>query len=151
MATLSEDLIWEIRAFVYQHFAATAHPPSVAVTAARFTLADGEAAAAYEQLHELHAIFLEAGTHNILMANPFSAIQTQFKVNANGRPYFANCAWDSLGVPAVLHVDAHIEAACSQTADPIHLHVKDGRVANSEALVHLLVPFKQWYNDMVFT
>jgi hypothetical protein len=121
------------------------------VTAARFALADDEAAAAYEQLHERHAIFLEAGTHNILMANPFSGIQTQFKVNANGRAYFANCAWDSLGIPAVLHVDAHIEAACSQTADPIRLRIKDGRVSYSEALIHLLVPFKQWYNDMAFT
>jgi hypothetical protein len=151
MTPLSENIIWEIRAFIYQHFAETTRAPSKKQVTARFALADGEAASAYEQLHQRHAIFLEAGTHNILMANPFSGIRTQFKVQANGKNYFASCAWDSFGIPATLHVDAEIEAACSQTSELIHLSINDGRVSNSDALVHFLVPFKDWYNDLVFT
>lgn len=151
MAPLPENRLWEIRTFVYQHFAETTRPASVAVTAARFSLADGQAAAAYEGLHQRHALFLEPGTHKILMASPFSGIQTQFEVYANGKTYFANCAWDSLGIPATLHEDAKIEAVCSQTGGPIHLSIMDGQVSNSDALVHFLVPFKHWYNDLVFT
>ncbi len=151
MTTRAEDLLWEIRTFVYHHFAETTRPPAVQETAARFALALDEVASAYEQLHQRHAFFLEPGTHTISMANPFAGIQTQFEVYTNGKTYFANCAWDSLGIPAALHVDAQIKAVCSQTGAPIHLSIKDGQVSNSDVLVHFLVPFKHWYNDLVFT
>jgi hypothetical protein len=151
LTTLAEDLLWEIRAFVYHHFAETTRAPSLEDTAARFALADGEAASAYDQLHQHHALFLKPGTHNILMANPFSGIETPFNVRANGKTYFANCAWDSLGIPAALHVDAQIEATCSQSGHPIRLSVKDEQISKSDTLVHFLVPFREWYNDLVFT
>ncbi len=151
MASLPEKPLWEIRAFVYQHFVETTHPPSVDETAARFALADGEAASAFEELHRRHALFLKPGTHDILMANPFSGIETPFRVYANDKTYFANCAWDSLGIPAALHVNTQIEATCSQTGVPIYLSIIDGRVSNSGALIHFRVPFKDWYKDLVFT
>ena len=105
---MAESLIWEIRVFVYRHFAETTHPPRVDETAARFALTQAEAISAYEELHQRHAFFLRPGTHEILMANPFSGIETPFKVRANGKTYFANCAWDSFGIPAALDVDAEI-------------------------------------------
>ena len=143
--------LWEIRAFVYDHFKETTQPPSVEDTAARFDLTNDETVSAYEELHQRHAFFLDPGTHTILMANPFSAVETPFKVNVNNKTYFANCAWDSLGIPAALHSDAQIEAACSQSGQPIQLNIKDGKVSSSDALVHFLVPFHEWYNDLVFT
>lgn len=143
--------LWEIRAFVYNHFKETTRPPSVADTATRFDLTHEEAGSAYEELGQRHAFFLDPGTHNILMANPFSAIETPFKVHVGNKTYFANCAWDSLGIPAALHSDAEIEATCSQSKQPIQLNIKDGKVSASDALVHFLVPFREWYNDLVFT
>jgi hypothetical protein len=143
--------IWEIRAFVYEHFKQTTLPPSVDDTAARFDLTQDKAVSAYEELNQRHAFFLKPGTHNILMANPFSAFETLFKVHANNKIYFANCAWDSLGIPAALHSDAEITAACSQSGQSIQLSIKDGKVSSSIALVHFLVPFQAWYNDLVFT
>ncbi len=86
------DNLWEIRAFVYDHFKETARPPSVEDTAARFDLTNEEAVSVYEELNQRHAFFLSSGTHNILMANPFSAVETPFKVQANDKTYFANCA-----------------------------------------------------------
>jgi hypothetical protein len=151
MATLTEKMLWEMRAFVYGHFATTARPPSVEETAARFALAHDKAASAFEELHRRHAFVLKPGTHEILMANPFSGVETLFKVHANHKTYFANCAWDSLGVPAALHADAQIEAACARTAEPIRLNIKDGEVSTSKALVHFLLPFRDWYNDLGFT
>jgi hypothetical protein len=112
---MNENLIWEIRAFVYHHFAETTHPPGTEETATHFDLTYEEAASVYEELHGRHTLFLKPGTHDILMANPFSGIETPFKVYANGKIYFANCAWDSLGIPAALHADANVEAACAQS------------------------------------
>lgn len=148
---MDESRIWDIRAFVYRHFAETTHAPSADETASHFGLTHEQVAAAYEELHQRHAFFLQPGTHNILMANPFSGVETLFKVYANDKTYFANCAWDSLGIPAALHVDAEIEAACAQSGEKIHLTVSRQKTQASDALAHFLVPFRNWYNDLPFT
>lgn len=148
---IPEKTLWDIRAFVYSHFADTTHAPSVDQTVAAFALTHEQAASAYVALHARHAFFLNPGTHDIMMANPFSGVETPFRVHANGKIYFANCAWDSLGIPAILHADADIEAACTQSGDPITLQVRDGQVSESDVLVHFLVPFERWYDDLVFT
>jgi hypothetical protein len=97
---MNENLIWEIRAYIYQHFAETTRPPLVEETASRFGLTHEQAAAAYEELQRRHAILLQPGTHDIQMAWPFSGVETPFHVHADDKTYFANCAWDSLGIPA---------------------------------------------------
>ena len=57
---MDENLIWEIRAFVYRHFVETTQPPHVDETAERFALTHEEAVSAYEELHGRHAFFLHA-------------------------------------------------------------------------------------------
>jgi hypothetical protein len=148
---MNEDRLWEIRAFVYRHFAETTRPPRANEVASHLGLTHEEAVSAYETLHQRHALYLKPGTHEILMANPFSGMETPFRVHANGRTYFANCAWDALGIPAALHVDAEVEAACAQSGEPIRLRVIDGQIQDADALVHFLVPFRGWYNDLAFT
>ena len=148
---MNDDLLWEIRAFVYRHFEATTRPPGVEEMAAHFALTTDEAASAYEELHRRHALFLKPGSHDILMANPFSGVETTFKVRARGKTYFANCSWDSLGIPAALHADADVEALCAQSGALIRLTVSDGQVQGSNALVHFVVPFRKWYDDLSFT
>ena len=148
---MDENKLWDVRAFVYQHFAQTTRPPHVDETAERFAVTHEQAASAYEELHQRHAFFLQPGTRRILMANPFSGVETPFKVYANHKTYFANCAWDSLGIPAALHAEAEIEAACAQSGEKIRLTVGRQGVQGQDALVHFLVPFKHWYQDLTFT
>lgn len=148
---MDENRIWDIRAFVYQHFAETTHPPRLEETTAQFGLTREEAASIYDALNQRHAIFLQPGTHDIAMAWPFSAAATPFKVQANDKTYFANCAWDSLGIPVILSADANIEAVCAQSAEKIALTVEHGEVRHGPVLVHFLVPFKDWYTDLPFT
>jgi hypothetical protein len=148
---MDENQIWDIRAFVYRQFAETTRPPRVEETASHFRLALEEAATAYEELQHRHTLFLQPGTHNIWMAWPFSGVETPFRVHANAKTYFANCAWDSLGVPVAIQADAEIEATCAQSGDSIRLRVSNQQVSKSDALVHLLVPFRNWYDDLPFT
>ncbi len=148
---MDETLIWEIRAFVYRHFAETTHPPKVEATASHFGLTHEEVTSAYEELNRRHAFFLAPGTHQIQMAWPFSGVETAFKVFANDKTYFANCAWDALGIPVALHAEARIEASCAQSGEPIYLTVSEQQIQGSSALVHFLVPFDKWYNDLPFT
>jgi hypothetical protein len=148
---LPEKALWDIRAFVYRRFADTTRAPSLDETAAAFALTHEEAASAYEALHARHAFYLNPGTYEIRMANPFSNVETPFRVHAGGKTYFANCAWDSLGIPAALQLNADVEAACAQSGQPVTLQVRDGHVSESDVLVHFLVPFERWYVDLVST
>ena len=148
---MDESQWWAIRAFVYRYFAETTRPPDIEETASHFSLTQTEVVLAYEELHRRHAFFLRAGTPDILMANPFSGVETPFKVYANQKTYFANCAWDSLGIPAALHVDAEIEGSCAQSGKPIRLRVIDQQAQKSDVLVHFLLPFRDWYTDLTFT
>jgi hypothetical protein len=151
MTTLDETLLWEIRAFIYEQFAQTARPPTPAETATRFQLEKEQAASFYEELHRRHALFLDPATNAIRMANPFSAVPTDFRVYIEERMYWANCAWDTLGIPAALHRNAVIEARCAQSNQPITLAVRDAEVIEQGERVHFLLPFRRWYDDLVFT
>ena len=88
----NDSLLWQTRHFVYHYFAETTRAPRVTDTARHFNIRNEEAGRIYTELNNRHAFFLEPGTLNIRMANPFSAIPTDFKVHANGKTYFANCA-----------------------------------------------------------
>jgi len=162
-----DSLLWQIRHFVYQRFADTTHPPNVDVTAAHFNISNEEVVEYYKELHNRHAFFLDLETLTIRMANPFSGIPTDFKVYANGKTYYANCAWDMLGIPAALHTDAIIEAVCTESKKAIRLVVKGEQITNvftllnpplsaklpqsDTLLVHFPLPFSRWYDDLVFT
>ena len=151
MTEVDDAILWDIRTFVYRWFAETARPPTVERVAGEFRLDRDAAAAAYRELDRRHAFFLEPGTLSIRIANPFSAVRTGFVVRALGRSYDANCAWDALGIPAALHADADIAATCAESGEPLPLRVAAGEVAPVEPVAHFLVPFRHWYDDMVFT
>ncbi|MBI3168608.1 MAG: hypothetical protein HYZ22_09030 [Chloroflexi bacterium] len=160
-----DNVLWQVRHFVYAHFAETTRPPSVDETAAHFGISIEEASELYQELNNRHAFFLEPGTMAIRMANPFSGIPTDFKVHVNGKTYFANCAWDMLGIPATLHCDAVIDAVFTESNETIRLEIKNGELAqsptlaphasagvtNHQLLVHFPLPFARWYDDLVFT
>jgi len=153
---MDDTLLWQIRHFVYQHFADTTHPPSVDITAAHFDITTEEAGEYYKELHNRHAFFLDLEPLTVRMANPFSGIPTDFKVHANDKTYYANCAWDMLGIPAALHTDAVIEAVCTESGETVQLEIRDGQITNyqstnSQLLIHFPLPFARWYDDLTFT
>ena len=148
---MNSSLLWQVRHFVYQHFADTTHPPSVDVTATHFNISTEEASEYYMELNNRHAFFLDTGTVNIRMAWPFSAVPTDFKVHANGKTYYANCAWDMLGIPVILQSDAVMDAICTESNDTVQLEIKNGQVTNGDLLIHFPISFSHWYDDLVFT
>jgi Alkylmercury lyase len=139
-----------VRVFVYRHIVEHERPPTMEETAAGMDLPPAAVRAAYGRLHDGHALLLESGAHTIRMAWPFSGIPTPFRVQARGRRYWANCAWDALGIPALLQTDARIESVFADTGEPVTLTVADGGV-QGQGLAHFAVPFRRWYAALVFT
>jgi hypothetical protein len=128
----NDSLLWQVRHFVYNHFADTTLPPGLDETTRRFNITVEEASELYKELHNRHAFFLEPETLTIRMANPFSAIPTNFKVQANGKTYYANCAWDMLGIPAALNTDAVIEAVCTESNELVRIEIINGQINASQ-------------------
>src|SRR5258706_15022431 len=85
-----------VRTFIYASIADSGQPPSVAEAAAALDLTEEAAPNAFVWLHERHVLFLAADGQTIRMAHPFSRVPTDFRVCANGRAYWADCAWDML-------------------------------------------------------
>jgi hypothetical protein len=109
-----------------------------------------EVQAAWRRLHDAHALVLD-GDGTLRMANPFSAVPTPYRVEAGGRSWYANCAWDAFGICAALHVDGRIATACPDCGEPIVVEVRDERPDDESLVFHCLVPAAQWWDDIVFT
>ena len=145
-----DELDWSVRLFVYQFLVEHERPPAIDGTSAALGITAEQAREAYERLHRRHALFLEPGTLNVRMAHPFSAHPTPFHVHVGTHAYYANCAWDMLGIPAALNADARIEAVYADTGAPAQFGVTDGHVHGS-GVVSFALPFRQWYDDLIFT
>ena len=140
-----------IRHFVYWYFIEHTHPPSVIEAADAFAMTPAQMQASYERLHQNHFFFLEPGTHDIRIANPLSSVPTLFHVHTERRTYWATCAWDMLGIPAMLNADASIEAALAGRQRTVHIAVENGQLHHQGGVVHFTVPFESWYDNLIFT
>jgi hypothetical protein len=72
-------------------------------------------------------------------------------VASGGVEYFANCAWDSLGVIAALHRPGTVHSRCEQSGEPLHMDVGPDGPGASDWLFHCHVPAAHWWDDVVFT
>ena len=145
------DRDWQIRQHVYTRLVAASRAPSVADIAAQFDISREDAHAALRRLDSAHALVLDSSSE-VLMAHPLSAVPTDYRALINGRWLYANCAWDSLGIPAMMGCDAQIEALHPITREPIAYAIENERLVGAEgALVHFARPFRHWYDDIVET
>ncbi len=147
-----EQIDWDIRRFVYRSFANCGLPPGVEEIARQFHIAAPSAEQALRRLHKAHALFLRPGSHEILMANPLSAVATDYQVSVGARCLYANCAWDALGIPAMLGADARIQARHPLDRNLIHFSIENSElIAEDGGIVHFAKPFRNWYDDLIDT
>lgn len=102
---------------------------------------------ALESLEAQHRISLVAGTHRVLMAHPFAGLDTGYQAHIDTRSWFANCAWDALAIVALLGKG---EGRATGREWNIDWSIEGGRVAPN-GIVHLLVPARQFWDDIGFT
>lgn len=140
----------DLRRATYAAFVDLGRPPTVDEIATRLAMTADEVRAGWQRLHDGHALVLDAAGE-LRMANPFSAVPTPFRVEAAGRSWFANCAWDAFGIGAALHVDSWIETACADCAEPIRIAVHGNRPDDEDLVFHVLVPAVSWWQDIGFT
>jgi hypothetical protein len=136
---------------VYRHFAETGQRPDLTEIARRTGSSAPEVLSALQSLRAQRLLWLEPDGRSIRMAPPFSAVPTQHRVEVDGTEYFANCAWDALGIPAALHRAGRVRSRCEQSREPLELTVGVEGPEPSSWRFHCLVPASRWWDDLVFT
>ena len=124
----------EVRREIFESFAASgAAPPAEAL--------DGSVLRALE---EKHVVVLRSG--RVWMAHPFAGHRDGTRVAAfDGREWWGSCAWDGLGIVAALGLPSAIVRS-----DVFEVQVRDGAVSG-EALFHVAVPARHWWDDIEHT
>ena len=151
MSLRTKESDWQIRQYIYARLIATGRAPDIHDIAAQFDLQLANVQAALQRLHDAHTLVL-ADDGALLMAHPLSAVPSDYRARIDGRWLYANCAWDSLGIPAMLGQDAQIEALHPMTRQPIRYAVSGGQLVGADGgLVHFAQPFRHWYDDIVET
>jgi Alkylmercury lyase len=140
-----------LRNLTYRMFVDSGRAPTAAAVAAEVDMTVDVVLDGWARLHDAHALVLQTGGREIRMANPFSAVPSAYRVLANGRWWYANCAWDAFGVCAALRADGTIDTSCADCGDPITIDVADTRPDDPSVLFHCLVPASRWWDDIVFT
>ena len=153
-APATQELTRQVRLFVFEHFRDHAVPPVLEQVMGRYSLDRAAAVGILRALEGARHLKLVPGTQRILMAFPFSAIATPFRVFANGRPYYANCAWDAVALHATLGTPIRIESHCHHCAADLTIELSNGRVTRTnetEPTVYLSLPAARWWDDIVNT
>jgi hypothetical protein len=141
-----DDGLLELRNRTYATFVELGRAP------AAHELGNEEAVrAGWRRLHDEHALVLNPATDEIRMANPFSAVPTAYRVQAVGRWWYANCAWDAFGILGAFAADGRVESSCPDCGEPYSLEVAEQTIDRPDLLFHCLVSAAHWWDDIVFT
>lgn len=156
---MSDEFDPQVRVALYREWIATGQAPTRSALATRLGVDDVEISAAFERLAASRQIVLDrrsgATSRELWMAMPFSAVPTPFRVAVGDQRYFANCAWDALGVAPMLGREATIETVCADCGEPETIEVSNGRVrvasGHESGVVHFAIPAAEWWDDIGFT
>jgi hypothetical protein len=140
----------ELRNATYRRFVELGRAPSPAEMVDVTSRSEAQVREGWQRLHDAHALVLD-GAGEILMANPFAARPTPFRVEAAGRSWYANCGWDAFGIGAAMHTDSIVQAECADCHEPIAIEVRDGQPHDRQLWFHVLVPAASWWNEIGFT
>jgi hypothetical protein len=142
------DLDQRVRWQVYDVTMREGAPPLASRIASLLHLTMDDVRASLERLASGRMLVMRDG--EILMAGPFSAVPTPFRVTTPNYSCYGNCIWDALGIAATLQSDVDIAASCGDCGSAMRVAVSDEEVIG-DGLMHFALPARQWWQDVVFT
>jgi hypothetical protein len=144
-----------LRHFIFEWCLAKERPPVIEELVSGFSTSREECRKALLSLESQRLLVLLPGTDRILMAHPFSGIVTPFcAATANGKRYFANCAWDAIAFHVMVQEDVSIASFCHHCGRPIDVGLSGQRVGHASpvtTVVFLALPAAQWWKDIILS
>jgi hypothetical protein len=148
---METPLYQQVRVHIYQHALRTGAMPTPGEIGAALGLGVQIVEDLLIDLHDRRLIDLDRETMRVRMAWPLSGLKTPYQVQIDGVTLNANCAWDMLGIPAMLRRDAALAAPCAFSGETLRMTVSGGELTGAEGVIHYLVPARDWHVDAVHT
>ena len=146
------DFLIDVKLAIYRTFAETTHAPTVADVAQQLGARVEDVQHAFGELHKKRLLVPEPDDPTrIRMAPPFSNVNTPFRVSVGAKWYHAPCVWDSIGIPAALHVDGMVRTRDGQSKESMTLVIRDGAPKPTPCVAHFAVPAGHWWDDIIYT
>jgi hypothetical protein len=114
--------------------------PEATDLAATLGVSPAELHASLKRLDANHGVVLHPGTTRVWIVHPFALSPTLNWVAGRGRGWWAPCLWCALGVALLVGEDVEITTRLGAERDELHLHVRDGQLAERGLLVHFAMP-----------
>jgi hypothetical protein len=139
-----------VRQAIYTQTVTTGQVPTIAEIAVHLGLHEDDVRGSCRALADAHVVIFNPDGRELWAAPPFSAAPSAFRVHAGSRSWFAPCAWDAFGIPATLQNDVDIDARCAWTGETLPAGVR-GKKAYGHGVIHLKVPARHFWDDIVYT
>ena len=146
----TEGFAWRLRGHLYRRVRDSGAIPTRAELANQPGTTDTEVDDALRFLTDSHVLVLDQ-QGEVLMAHPFSAVRTPYRVETPGGDYWANCAWDAIAIPLLLGTDGRTPTTCPQSGADLDLTVTQGRAGPRGAVIRFAVPVRAFWDDIGFT
>lgn len=145
------DFVTELKLHIYGRIASSARVPPIADMVRDLAVSRRRIVDALTELERQRLVVLDASTREILMAPPFSAVETPHGAEVEGRVYAANCVWDAFGVVAALGGTGVARTRSGGTGEALLFPVQGSVPEAATAVFHYAVPAARWWDDIVFT
>jgi hypothetical protein len=150
--TVDEGFISRVRLEVLSATAKSGRVPDAEAVGRTLDAPRGDVSEAFHRLADAHIYVAEPGDPSRLrMANPYSAVQTRFRVEVGRRGYFGNCVWDAFGVISLLGGDGAVSTSCPDCHEALEVRVAGRHLEPVDAVVHFSVPARGWWDDIIHT
>ena len=140
-----------LRVHVYDKLLDGGRPPTISEIAEHFAISPADSRRAIAAMQIGKTVLPDPHTGEIWMAGPFSAGPTAYRVIGRHAQWFANCAWDMLGIAVIADEEVRIESQCTDCGAPISMRANPRTPPVAEGIVHFLIPARRWYEDIGFT
>jgi hypothetical protein len=142
----------EVRAAIARAIREGGRIPRIAEVALALGADERAVEASFVRMIEGRVFIPEPGSREILAYDPFCVGPTPFAVRAGGREWWGICGWDALGIPPALGTDGTLTADCADgCGTALRIDVAAAGGARGEAVLHVGVPARSFWDDIYFT
>ena len=103
------------------------------------------------ELQDYHGVVLHPNEPKIWAIHPFSLAPTNFYVQSQKGQWWANCAWCSLGVAALLNEDVKITTTIGAETKQIEINIVNGEIQEKNYFIHFPIPMTNVWDNVVYS
>lgn len=142
----------DVRAAIARAIREEGRTPLIADVARALGREESTVDASFARMIDGHVFIPQPGSREILAYDPFCVGPSAFAVRSGGRDWWGICGWDALGIPPALGTDGTLTADCADGCGArLRIDVAAAGGASGEAVLHIGVPARSFWDDIYFT